>query len=160
MAAISSMTSDPDPDVAEQICLSVLSTKNPQGQALAAAAAKASEKNPAVEDLVKQMNDLSSGAYAERQCIAEMRRKDPKLAALFVKGREYYSQVCIACHGPDGRGTPAPEHNGITLAPPLKGSKRLQGDKEVVVRIVIHGLVGPEQRQDLSGRNGRLSMGR
>jgi mono/diheme cytochrome c family protein len=143
MSALSPMTSDPVPDVAEQVCLSVLSTRNPQAPGLAAAATKANEKNPAVGDLVKQINDLSSGAYAERQRIAQMRRQDRKLAALFVKGREYYSQVCIACHGPDGRGTPAPEHNGITLAPPLMGSKRLQGDKDVVVRIVIHGLVGP-----------------
>ena len=143
MAALSPMVSDSDPDVAEQICLSVLSTRNPQAEGLAAAAAKANEKNPAVGQLVRQMNDLSSGAFAERQRIAEMKRKDPQMAALFVKGREYYPQVCIACHGPDGLGTPAPEHNGLTLAPPLKGSQRLQGDKEVVVRIVIHGLVGP-----------------
>jgi mono/diheme cytochrome c family protein len=142
MAALTPLTSDPSPDVADQFCLSILSTKNPQGDGLAKAAVNANAKSPAVGELVKQLGDLKSGARAERQRIAQMQRKDPKLAALFVQGREYYAQVCIACHGPDGNGTPAPEHNGTTLAPPLKGSKRLQGDKEVVVRIVIHGLAG------------------
>jgi mono/diheme cytochrome c family protein len=143
MAALSPLASDPVADMANQFCLSLLSTKNPQGEALAEQAVKANDKNPAVGDLVRQIGDNSSGARAERQRIAQMKKKDPKLAALFVKGREYYAQVCIACHGPDGRGTPAPEHNGTTIAPPLVGSKRLQGDKQVVVRIVIHGLTGP-----------------
>ena len=32
---------------------------------------------------------------------------------------------------------------GLTLAPPLAGSKRLQADSELVCRIVLHGLEGP-----------------
>ena len=143
MAALSPLVSGADPDVANQFCLSVLSTKNPQGQAMAQAAVRANAANPAVGELVKEFNDFTSGASAERERRAQMFRKDPKMAALFVKGSENYVLTCIACHGPDGKGTPAPEHNGMTLAPPLKGSKRLQGDKEEVVRIVIHGLVGP-----------------
>jgi mono/diheme cytochrome c family protein len=31
----------------------------------------------------------------------------------------------------------------VTLAPPLKGSKRLLGDDAITSRIVLHGLVGP-----------------
>jgi mono/diheme cytochrome c family protein len=56
-----------------------------------------------------------------------------------------FSQTCIACHGPDGKGQPAPEGNGLTLAPPLKGSKRLLAAKGVPVSIVLHGLVGPHE---------------
>ncbi len=44
----------------------------------------------------------------------------------------------------DGRGAPVPgAAAGLTLAPPLAGSKRLQGDRELVCRIVLHGLEGP-----------------
>jgi hypothetical protein len=56
-----------------------------------------------------------------------------------------YAQACIACHGDDGKGTPAPEGDGLTLAPPLKGSKRLLADKSVPIHIVLKGLVGPHE---------------
>jgi mono/diheme cytochrome c family protein len=44
----------------------------------------------------------------------------------------------------DGNGAQVPgAAEGLTLAPPLKGSKRLLGDKEITLRVVLHGLVGP-----------------
>ena len=73
-----------------------------------------------------------------------MMRKDPKLAAVWLRGRENYLQTCIACHGVDGRGAPVPGGpEGATLAPPLRGSHRLMADNAITARIVLHGLVGP-----------------
>jgi hypothetical protein len=60
-----------------------------------------------------------------------------------------FAQTCTACHGLDGQGTPAPEGNGVTLAPPLKGSKRLLADKSVPINLVLHGLTGPHENGKL-----------
>ena len=55
---------------------------------------------------------------------------------------KYYQEVCFACHGPDGQGTPIPGSKGRTLAPPLAGSKTVrQGD--AMLRVLINGLEGP-----------------
>jgi mono/diheme cytochrome c family protein len=62
-----------------------------------------------------------------------------------AKGKDLFSKTCIACHGVDGKGVPAPEGNGLTLAPPLKGSKRLLSDPSVPIRLVLHGLTGPHE---------------
>jgi mono/diheme cytochrome c family protein len=58
------------------------------------------------------------------------------------RGLKIYQEVCFACHGPDGKGTPIPGSNGQTLAPPLAGSKTVrQGD--ALLRVLLNGLEGP-----------------
>ncbi|HEX9367980.1 MAG TPA: c-type cytochrome, partial [Vicinamibacterales bacterium] len=57
------------------------------------------------------------------------------------KGKQIYAEVCFACHGEDGRGTPAP---GLgTLGPALASSPRVLGHPEYVVKALLHGLTGP-----------------
>ena len=57
----------------------------------------------------------------------------------YKTGKNYYG-FCMFCHARNGKGTPLP--NGSTMAPPLVASKRVLGSKEVVTRIVLHGLTG------------------
>ncbi len=58
------------------------------------------------------------------------------------RGLKIYQEVCFACHGPDGKGTPIPGSHGQTLAPPLAGSKTVrQGD--AILRVLLNGLEGP-----------------
>ena len=45
--------------------------------------------------------------------------------------------MCATCHGVDGKGIVS------KLAPPLAGSPRVNGDKDVLLNIVLHGLKGP-----------------
>ena len=54
-------------------------------------------------------------------------------------GKNYYG-YCMFCHARDGKGTRLPE--GGTMAPPLVGSKRVLGDKEISMRILLNGLTG------------------
>jgi mono/diheme cytochrome c family protein len=64
--------------------------------------------------------------------------------ALLQQGAGIYSELCVACHGPDGKGTPvdgAPA--GTMKAPPLGGSPRVQAHYSYVVNAVLHGLSGP-----------------
>ena len=51
-----------------------------------------------------------------------------------------YNSVCVTCHQADGQGTP-------NLYPPLAGSRWLNGNPEVPIRIVLHGLAGPIEVQ-------------
>mgnify|MGYP001825016821 FL=1 len=57
----------------------------------------------------------------------------------YETGKNYYG-FCMFCHAKDGKGTPLGD--GRTMAPPLAGSKRVVGNKEIVTRIVLHGLTG------------------
>jgi len=60
------------------------------------------------------------------------------------RGGVIYSEVCYACHGSDGRGTPTPgAAAGVTLAPSLSGSPRVAGHTEYAIKTVMHGLTGP-----------------
>lgn len=52
------------------------------------------------------------------------------------RGAEVYSKTCIACHGPDGKGV-----DGVF--PPLLGSDWITEGKDLPVKIVLHGLMGP-----------------
>src|SRR5262245_16795306 len=65
----------------------------------------------------------------------------PEEQSIIDKGKQIYGEVCFACHGDDGRGTPAP---GIgTLAPPLASSPRVLGHPDHVIKALLHGLSGP-----------------
>ena len=55
--------------------------------------------------------------------------------ARFETGRKLYGTLCLACHGPDGRGR---EHQ----APSMVGSPLLVGDAGVPTRIVLAGKEG------------------
>ena len=56
---------------------------------------------------------------------------------LVFEGANNFKQLCATCHGLDGKGVPS------KLAPPLSGSLRVNGDKEILVNLVLHGLKGP-----------------
>ena len=63
--------------------------------------------------------------------------KDEK--KLVAEGKEIYSQLCTTCHGSDALG----QKNGpLMMAPPLAGSARVNGPKELSINIVMHGLTG------------------
>jgi mono/diheme cytochrome c family protein len=65
------------------------------------------------------------------------------------RGAAIYTEVCVACHGPDGKGTPmAGAAAGTTLAPALAGSSRVLGHRDYIVKVLLHGLTG-----ELDGRS-------
>jgi mono/diheme cytochrome c family protein len=66
----------------------------------------------------------------------------PELQAVIDRGATIYNELCFACHGTDGFGTPKPELS-TTMAPPLAGSPRVNGHRDYVVKAILHGLTGP-----------------
>jgi mono/diheme cytochrome c family protein len=64
--------------------------------------------------------------------------------ALVQRGETIYGELCSSCHGPDGRGAPmAGAPAGTMMAPALVGSPRLQGHRDYVIKVLLHGLTGP-----------------
>jgi mono/diheme cytochrome c family protein len=51
-------------------------------------------------------------------------------------GKKSYDDFCLNCHQPDGRGLPE-------VYPPLADSEWVRGDKETLIKIVLHGVSGP-----------------
>jgi mono/diheme cytochrome c family protein len=63
---------------------------------------------------------------------------------LLEQGSQVFNAVCSSCHAPDGRGQPlAGAAPGVTMAPPLAGSPRVQGHKDYVIHVLLDGLTGP-----------------
>jgi mono/diheme cytochrome c family protein len=142
MAAINALASDPNPQVVKQYLLSLLHTAHPQADAVAKAALAAKPANAALPAIVKQYKDNALQAMAAK---LKPRHLDNRFAGSFMRGKDLYAQACVACHGDNGLGTPAPEDDGTTLAPPLKGSKQLLADKSVPIHVVLKGMVGPHE---------------
>ncbi len=60
----------------------------------------------------------------------------PDKAALMKDGQASFP-LCMACHGPDGKGIKA---GPMTMAPSLVGSKIAIGDPEIFAQVVLKGI--------------------
>ena len=66
----------------------------------------------------------------------------PEQQAQLDRGAQIYNELCFACHGPGRLGTPKPEL-ATTMAPALAGSPRVNGHRDYIIKVVLHGLTGP-----------------
>ncbi len=66
---------------------------------------------------------------------------EPELKML-ERGQEAYMQLCFACHGLDGKGTPL-EGKSATLAPPLASSATVAAQRDALIAVLLHGVSGP-----------------
>ena len=62
-------------------------------------------------------------------------------------GAQVYNTLCVACHGPDGKGL-----NGL---PPLVGSDWPKGPAERTIKIVLQGMTGPVE---VAGKSYNIDM--
>jgi mono/diheme cytochrome c family protein len=151
---IKAMAIDPDPSVAAQVCLSLMKVKQPDADVVAnytTVIARAGDGDHTVTQIVAGYRKSIADADAAAKRDEEMKKADAEKGELYTKGRDYYAQTCVACHGPDGHGMPTPDHTG-TLAPPLVQSRKLLADRQLVARIVLHGLTGPNNGKNYPGQ--------
>ena len=84
-----------------------------------------------------------AGMLANPGTVAAANNMSPENKKLFNAGQGIYQTLCTTCHGPDGKGMPmvgaAP---GAMLAPPLAGSKTLNGFRDGPILVQLHGLTG------------------
>jgi mono/diheme cytochrome c family protein/glucose/arabinose dehydrogenase len=90
----------------------------------------------AYETAFAHLNGRSVEEQKEETVDTELTGSDREL---FVKGKEVYKRdgYCITCHQPDGKGLYA---SGF---PPLAGTKWVLGDEERLIKLTLHGLMGP-----------------
>jgi len=71
----------------------------------------------------------------------------PHEVDLFNRGQTIYKGLCLSCHAGDGMGVTAP----IRLGPALAGNKRVEGEPDPLIKIMLHGLTGPIDGETYSG---------
>ena len=71
-----------------------------------------------------------------------LKGKGPIFEKAMQAGEKHYKALCFACHGQDGAGVQM-TGTDMSLAPSLKGSKRVTGNQDKLIRIALHGLTGP-----------------
>jgi mono/diheme cytochrome c family protein len=86
----------------------------------------------------KKQEEDQRAAFLESR-IAGM--SDPE-KDLIRDGSEIFSQLCPTCHGEDGKG------KASLVAPPLAGQRRVNGDPNELVKILLNGLSGPVDGKD------------
>ncbi len=76
-------------------------------------------------------------AIASAACLSftSGKAEQPGLAVSIKRGETIYMQYCLACHQANGGGVP-------NLNPPLIKTKYVLGDKKSLITIVLHGLTG------------------
>ena len=104
----------------------------------------ASNKARGVQEIGKWLLAPPAAAFADPRSDARALALSPEQRDLLQRGQTIYTELCYTCHGDDGRGAPlkgaAP---GITMAPPLAGSPRVQGHRDYVIKALLHGVTGP-----------------
>jgi len=133
------LSADPDVDVVIQALLTMNALKVTDGQTAIMAAM---DKNSArgvrfVADRILTTPTTGRGGRGGTGVTPEQQNS-------LERGGVIYTEVCFACHGSDGRGTPTPGGAaGATLAPSLAGSARVTGHRDFAIKAVMHGLAGP-----------------
>ncbi|WDE98900.1 c-type cytochrome [Lentisphaera profundi] len=79
-----------------------------------------------------------------------LKGKGPLFEKTMQAGEKHYKSLCFACHGLDGAGVQM-AGTDMMLAAPLKGSKRVLGAPDKLVRIALHGLTGPIEGKTYPG---------
>jgi mono/diheme cytochrome c family protein/glucose/arabinose dehydrogenase len=137
MEKLSALRSDPSYDVRLQLFLSLYSTKTPKGASFAQellAANTTNEMFAATQKAMDRNTDIRTYGARLANIPAEERKS-------ILIGSGIFTSLCVTCHGPGGKGL-AVEGTSSLAAPPLTESKRINGDKATLVKIILHGLSG------------------
>jgi mono/diheme cytochrome c family protein len=146
------LAKDPNHDVAIQAMLT-LNANRIDGYASVIQESMASNQARGVKEIGAQL--LKPGSSRGQPAAFA----DPALAAslgmplehrrMMQRGAVIYTEICAACHGPDGKGAPmAGAAAGTTLAPPLAGAPRVLGHRDYIIKVLLHGMTG-----ELDGKN-------
>ncbi len=129
------LKNDSSADVKIQLALSLRFSKTVQAKALLNEIAANNKANKfVVHATTKSLEEGDDALNKLRANIAYMPWRDRKLV---MDGALNFRQLCATCHGPEGKGLPS------KVAPPLAGSARVNGNMDVVIRILLNGLQGP-----------------
>ncbi len=122
-----------DPNVAIQAMLTANLLKLPEAPAMIT---KTAMSNPVagVKQIAIQILNPIGGTIGAQFTGPERQQLET--------GQTIFLQLCFACHGLDGKGTPMDGKAG-TLAPPLAGSATATGHRDAIIMALLHGVAGP-----------------
>ena len=136
------LATDKDTDVAIQALLTLNYLKAPN-VAETVRVAQAASPARGVQEIGNQILKPPTSAFG-RGGRGGPPPFSPAELAVMERGEGIYKEVCFACHGDDGRGTPQPgAAAGTTMAPSLASSIRVQGHRDYVTKTLLHGMDGP-----------------
>jgi mono/diheme cytochrome c family protein/glucose/arabinose dehydrogenase len=134
-AALSALKNDPSADVRIQLALSLRYTKKPEARIILNELLTSDKGNMVIVRAATK--SLNQGDDSKKELRALVEHMDDDDQRLVFTGASNFSQLCATCHGSDGRGVSS------KLAPPLAGAELVKGDKDVLLKILLHGLKGP-----------------
>jgi mono/diheme cytochrome c family protein len=123
--------------------LSLYSKKPANGTALAQELLTANTSNEmfvAAQKSMDRNNDIKT--YGSR--LANVPAEERKL---ILAGSNIFTSLCVTCHGPGGKGLEVAGTSSLA-APSIINSKRINGDKATLVKILLHGLSGPVDEKE------------
>ncbi|WP_018612049.1 DUF7133 domain-containing protein [Segetibacter koreensis] len=136
---LAELENDASYDVRLQLLLSLYNSKSKKAQAIAQELQVKNADNDMFASARKAM-DKNTDVKTYGLRLAFMPEDERKM---ILRGSATFSSLCVTCHGPNGKGI-AVAGTSDFAAPPLAGaSKRLGGDKNTLVKIILHGLTGP-----------------
>ena len=129
------LKNDKDHGVRIQLALSLRYSTNPTAIAMLKELISANADNRLLVKVANRSLLRTDESFAALR--ASTQGMDDSDKDLVVEGASNFKQLCATCHGSDGKGI-------LTkLAPPLAGSARVNGDMDILINIVLHGLKGP-----------------
>ena len=130
---IAQLKVDPSFEVKTQVLLSLGSAKNEKAKQAAADVLSSNPKNQMLSSVRYSMNkNEDNKMYGVK--LGGFTANDRKL---ILAGGEIYKSICSSCHGMDGKGLAS------NAAPAFTSARHINADKEIAIRILLHGLKGP-----------------
>ena len=138
------MAQDPSVDVAIQAMLTMNKWKVPDALTTIKATADTNKARgvQVVANTIMNPPTAGRGGFGPGRGAAPSYTNEQQ--AIIDRGGQIYRELCFSCHGDDGLGAPRPgDSSGVTMAPRLAGSPRVNGHRDYIISAVLHGLAGP-----------------
>ena len=138
------LTDDPDVDVVIQAMLTINKWKVADAPATIKAVADRNKARGVQLVATTALNPAGAAGGRGGPGRGGVPTYTPEQQGIIDKGGAIYKELCFACHGEDGFGAVRPgDTSGVTMAPRLAGSPRVNGHRDYVIKAVLHGLTGP-----------------
>jgi glucose/arabinose dehydrogenase/mono/diheme cytochrome c family protein len=136
---LAALKNDESSDVRLQLFLSLYNIKSQKARSLVQDLQTENAGDTMFASVQKAM-DVNNDVKTYGARLGNMAAEDRKM---ILAGSATFSSLCVTCHGPNGKGI-AVAGTSDFAAPPLTAAKeRLAGDKNNLVKIILHGLTGP-----------------
>lgn len=144
LSEMEKLIADKDIEVVNQLALSLRYSKAQEATDILNAIADKFSQNEVVTHAVQESLKKDDSELVKLKALISNRGLGDKKSIL--RGYDSYKQLCVTCHGPDLKGLPT--EDGSLIAPTLIGSPRVKGDKTILSKIVLNGLIGPVDGTD------------